>query len=159
MGPTDPALIPRTAQPALLADFPTALHVQLVESRTVATPSITLHSGMETVITAPAGSGFQLSFPAAIPTKITLTTPTAGMVDLVGGPDQAAIGAASGRFTLDFVPETGSGLRADYHDVYLRRIASNKLTTERIYTVTAPQVVIDGSVFTAGADYVFEIRS
>jgi hypothetical protein len=163
MGPPDTASIPRTAQPTLLADFPTALHVQLVEARTVAAPSITLYSGMETVIAAPAGGGFQLSFPASIPTKIKLTTPTAGTIDLVGGPDQAAIGAASGAFTLDFVPETTPGLRADYHDVYVHRIIAtsqgNQLTTDRIYTVTAPQVRIDGSAFHIAGDYVLEIRS
>jgi hypothetical protein len=163
-GPMDPGSIPAAAQPTLLGDFPTAVHIQLVEARTVTALGVTLYSGMETVIAASAGGGFKLSFPAAIPTKISLATPAAGPpVDLVGtpgGPDQLSIGAPTGAFTLDFVPETGTGLRADYHDVYLHRITSDrKLTTERIYTVTAPQVKIDGAVFTSGADYVFEIRS
>jgi hypothetical protein len=112
---------------------------------------------METVIAASAGGGFKLSFPAAIPTKIALTTPAAGKVDLVGGPDQIAVGAPTGTFTLDFVPEAGANLRADYHDVYLHRIG--QVPPVRIYTVTAPQVKIDGSVFGAGGDFVFEIRS
>jgi hypothetical protein len=161
-GPMDPSSIPNTAQPTLLGDFPTAVHVQLVEARAIAALGVTLYSGMETVIAASAGGGFKLSFPAAIPTQITLATPAAGMVDLVGppgSPDQIAVGAPTGPFTLDFVPETGVGLRADYHDVYLHRITGNALTTERIYTVTAPEVVIDGALLTPGADYVFEIRS
>lgn len=162
-GPMDPGSIPNTAQPTLLGDFPTAVHVQLVEARAVAALGVTLYSGMETVIAASAGGGFKLSFPAAIPTKFMLTTPTAGMVDLVGtatSPDQLSVGAPTGPFTLDFVPETGAGLRADYYDVYLHRITSDsKLTTERIYTVITPQVKIDGSRLTSGADYVFEIRS
>jgi hypothetical protein len=54
---------------------------------------------------------------------------------------------------------TGLGLRADYHDVILHRITAGNLTTERIYTVTQPRVRIDPGVLTAGADYVFEIRS
>jgi hypothetical protein len=161
--PTDPNTIPLTAQPTLLGDFPTAVHIQLVEPRKVAAlGDVTLYSGMETVIAASAGGGFKLSFPAAIPTRISLATPAAGTVDLVGspgGPDQLAVGATTGTFTLDFVPETGAGLRADYYDVYLHRISDNKLTIERIYTVTAPQVKIDGSRLTSGADYVFEIRS
>jgi hypothetical protein len=161
-GPTDPGSIPATAQPTLLGDFPTAVHFQLVEARAVAALGVTLYSGMETVIAASAGGGFKMSFPAAIPTKFMLTTPAAGMVNLVGttgSPDQLSVGAPTGAFILDFVPETGAGLRADYYDVYLHRISDNKLTIERIYTVTAPQVKIDGSRLTSGADYVFEIRS
>jgi hypothetical protein len=158
-GPTDPSAIPATAQPTALGDFPTAVHVQLVEARTVAALGVTLYSGMETVIAASAGGGFQMSFPAAIPTQITLDTPTKGRIDLVNATDQVAIGAPTGAFTLAFIPEAGVGLRADYHDVYLHRIRSGALTTERIYTVTASQVRIDGSMLAPGADYVFEIRS
>jgi hypothetical protein len=161
-GPTDPTLIPATAQPLMLADFPTAVHVQIVEARPVPAVGVTLYSGLETVIAASAGGGFRMSFPAAIPTKITLTTPTAGPVDLVGttgGPDQIAVGAPTGAFTLGFVPETGNGVHADYYDVYLHRISDSKLTTERIYTVTVPEVRIDGAALVPGADYVFEIRS
>lgn len=158
-GPMSPSAIPDTARPTLLGDFPTAVHVQLVEARTVLAPSVTLYSGMETVIAASAGGGFKMSFPAAIPTGITLDTPASGRVDLVNNTDQIAVGAPTGAFTLAFTPETGVGLRADYHDVYLHKITSTGLTTERIYTVTAPQVRIDGSVLASGTDYVFEIRS
>jgi len=161
-GPTVAGAIPNTAQPTLLADFFTAVHVQLVEARPVtALGSVTLFSGMETVIAAPAGGGFRLSFPAAIPTQITLTTPAGTALDLAGDSDQIPTGPLSGQFTLDFVPETGVGLRADYHDVYLHRISAGALVTppERIYTVTAPEVKIDASQLAAGADYVFEIRS
>lgn len=158
-GPMDPSLIPSTAQPSLLGNFPTAVHVQLVEARPVlAFGSLTLYSGLETVA-ASAGGAFKLSFPAAIPTQITLTTPAAGTIDLAGSPDQVAVGPSSGAFTLHFVPETGVGLRADYYDVYLHRIDGNALVTERIYTVTAPEVRIDGSRLVRGTDYVFEIRS
>src|SRR6185369_15599824 len=138
-GPMVSSAIPAAAQPALLGDFPTAVHVQLVEARVVAALGITLYSGMETVIAASAGGGFKMSFPAAIPTRITLTTPAAGQVDLANNTDQTAVGAPTGAFTLAFTPETGVGLRADYYDVYLHRIRSGALTTERIYTVTAPQ--------------------
>jgi hypothetical protein len=41
----------------------------------------------------------------------------------------------------------------------LHRIAGTALTTERIYTVTAPAVRIDGSLLVPGADYVIEVRS
>jgi hypothetical protein len=158
-GPMTSSAIPATAQPTMLGDFPTVVHVQLVEARSVSAPVVTLYSGMETVIAASAGGGFRMSFPAAIPTQITLATPAAGKVDLVDNTDQIAVGAPTGAFTLAFTPETGVGLRADYHDVYLHRISGGMLTTERIYTVTAPQVRIDGSVLAPGADYVFEIRS
>jgi hypothetical protein len=159
-GPTSSNMIPTTAQPTLLDDFPTVVHVQLVEPRMVPALGVTLYSGMETVIASSAGGGFRMSFPAAIPTRTTLATPAIGQVDLVNNTDQIAVGAPTGPFTLAFTPETGTGLRADYHDVYLHRINGGMLTTERIYTVTAPQVRIDGPMVLApGADYVFEIRS
>jgi hypothetical protein len=158
-GPMTSSTIPHTAQPTMLDDFPTVVHIQLVSSRMVTALGVTLYSGIETVIAASAGGGFKLSFPAAIPTAITLDTPATGQVNLVDNVDQIAVGAPTGAFTLAFTPETGPGLRADYHDVYLHRINGTTLTTERIYTVTAPRVRIDGSVLVPGADYVFEIRS
>lgn len=158
-GPTDPGSIPAAAQPTRLGDFPTVVHAQLVQARPVPALGVTLYSGIETVIAAPAGGTFRMSFPAAIPTRITLDTPATGRVDLANNIDQVAVGAPTGAFTFAFTPETGVGLRADYHDVYLHRISGGKLHLERIYTVTAPQVRIDGSVLVPGADYVFEIRS
>jgi len=158
-GPMTSSAIPDTAQPTMLGDFPTAVHVQLVAPRAVLALGVTLYSGMETVIAASAGGGFKMSFPAAIPTRITLDTPATGRVDLVDNIDQIPVGAPTGPFTLAFTPEPVAGLRADYHDVYLHRISGTTLTTERIYTVTAPQVRIDGAVLVPGADYVFEIRS
>ncbi|HEX8107330.1 MAG TPA: hypothetical protein VF516_06345 [Kofleriaceae bacterium] len=158
-GPMDMASIPGTARPTQLGDFPTAVHVQLVDGRPVPPLTDPLFSGMETVITASAGGGFQLSFPAAIPTGILLTTPAGGKVDLINSPEHVAVGAPTGAFLLDITPETGVGLRADYYDVYLRRITGTALTVERIYTVTAPEVRIDGARLAPGADYVFEIRS
>ncbi len=160
LGPTTSSAIPHAAQPTMLGDFPTVVHVQLVEARMVpALVGVTLYSGIETVIAASAGGGFKMSFPAAIPTGITLDTPATGRVNLIDNIDQIPVGAPTGAFTLAFTPETGAGLRADYHDVYLHRISGTTLTTERIYTVTAPRVRIDGSVLERGADYVFEIRS
>jgi hypothetical protein len=158
-GPMTSNAIPDTAQPTILRDFPKVVHIQLVEARPVAALGVTLYSGMETVIAASAGGGFRMSFPAAIPTQITLDTPAKGRVDLVNSDDQIAVGAPTGAFTLAFIPETGVGLRADYHDVYLHRISGTMLTTERIYTVTTTQVRIDSSVLVPDADYVFEIRS
>ena len=159
-GPMSSDQIPDTAQPSTLSAFPTVVHVQLVEARSVMAPSVTLYSGIEAVVAADAGGAFKLAFPAAMPTRMTLTTPDGGMLDLVDNTDQIAIGAPAGAFILDFVPESGTGLRADYHDVLLHQItATGMLTTERIYTVTAPRVRIDGSVLKAGSDYVFEIRS
>ncbi len=145
-------------QPPMLDPFPRVLHVQLVDSRQVL--GVTLNSGMETVIQSGA-SGFTMAFPAALPTQFTLATPANGMVDLVGGSDQVAVGPAIGVFELAFIPEaaTDMPLRADYYDVVLHRIVSGNLTTERIYTVTAPKVRIDGALLMPGADYVFEVRS
>ena len=158
--PSEVAL-PATAQPALLDDFPRVLNVQLASSRTAL--GVTVTSGMETVIvtsTAVAATvGFKIAFPAPIPTNILLATPANGMVDLSGDSDQVAVGPASGTFTLVFTPEAGADLRGDYYDVALHRISSGVLTTERIYTVTAPSVRIDGALLVPGADYVFEVRS
>lgn len=157
--PYNASPLPSTALPGNLGDFPLVLHVQLVDSRDAL--GVRLYSGFETVIRSP-GTGFQLSFPAAMATKITLTTPAApASLDLSGAADSVLAGAPSGPFVLDFVPESVAGLdlRADYYDVILHRITAGSLTTDRIYTVTQPHVRIDASVLAAGADYVFEIRS
>lgn len=157
------ATLPEVAQPMLLDGFPRVVHVQLVATRQVL--GVTLTSGMETVMTSALLPGsttlapFSMAFPAAIPTQMTLATPSQGSVDLAGDSDGLAIGPAAGAFTFAFVPEAGVDLRADYYDVILHRISGGALTTERIYTVTAPQVRIDGATLASGADYVFEIRS
>jgi hypothetical protein len=146
------------AQPPTLASFPRIVHVQLIDSRTAL--GVMLNSGMETVL-AEGATGFTMAFPAALPTQFTLATPGNGVVDLVGGSDQVAVGPATGTFQLAFTPEaaTDTPLRADYYDVVLHRIVAGTLTTERIYTVTAPTVRIDGALLLPGADYVFEVRS
>jgi hypothetical protein len=150
---------PMTAQPMMLDGFPHVVHVQIVNTRTVSgLGGLALTSGFETVVTSQGGQ-FDVKFPAAIPTHMTLTTPTRGIIDLSGPSEQVAVGAPTGPFTLDFTPETGAGVRADYHDVILHRIIGGALTPERIYTVTAPKVRIDGSRLLSGADYVLEIRS
>src|SRR5262249_39051136 len=82
-GPTTSGAIPDTAQPPLLGDSPTAVPARLVQARPVPALSVMLYSGLETVIAASASGGFRMSFPAAIPTQITLDTPTKGRVDLV----------------------------------------------------------------------------
>lgn len=149
--------LPDTAEPALLGDFPPVLHVQLVDTRQVL--GVVLASGQETVLASPGTAGFKMAFPAAMPTRIQLATPASGVLDLGGTTDQLATGATAGTFTLGFTPEAGSDLRADYYDVTLHRIAGGDLTSERIYTVTAPSVRIDGALLAPAADYVFEIRS
>jgi hypothetical protein len=153
--------LPQTAQPTLLDSFPRVLNVQLASSRPLLGVS-SVTSGMETVVTASADAatvGFKIAFPAAIPTGIMLATPANGMVDLAGDTDRLAAGPATGPFTLVFSPEVAPDLRVDYYDVVLHRIVGSALTTERIYTVTAPRVRIDGALLAPGADYAFEIRS
>jgi len=153
-----PSKLPGVAQPAALASSPRVLHVQLIDPREAL--GVTLASGMETVIAAPPNTTtFSIAFPAPLPLQIALATPANGTVDLAGAADEIAVGAPGGVFTLTFTPETGSDLRADYFDVVLHRFGPAGLTTERIYTVTAPQVRIDGAVLAPGADYVFEIRT
>ena len=156
--PYDVTPVPPAAQPVLLeVAFPSALHVQLVDSRRVL--GVTLLSGIETVIASSFASSFPLAFPAAMPTQITLNTRDVGRLDLSGDQDGLAVGPVLGTLTLAFVPEVGDGLRADYHDVILHRIVGGQLTTERVFTVTAPSVRIDGALLAPGADYVFEIRT
>jgi hypothetical protein len=158
--PYNAAPLPQTAQPAVLDGFTRVLHVQLVSTRQAL--GVTLASGMETVIAASADTaavGLKLAFPAPLPTTIKLATPANAMIDLSGDTEQLAVGPASGTYVLSFAPELGADLRADYYDVVLHRIAGSALTTERIYTVTAPTVRIGGSLLVPGADYVFEIRS
>jgi hypothetical protein len=158
-GPNSMQTLPPTAKP-FLNNYPVALHVQWVSNRLVAAPAITLYSGLETVVIGDS-RGTPIPFPAKMPTLIKLATPTLGTIDLADNADQIAIGEPTGTFVLSFTPEAddGTGLRADYYDVVLHGFGSNGLTTVRTYTAFAPQVVIDGSVITAGADYVFEIRS
>ena len=150
--------LPTTITPPGLAAFPRLLHVQLVDPRSVL--GIDLPSGMETVI-ASSPTGFTIAFPAPITTGMTLTTPGKGAVDLASGSEQVDIGSitATGTFRLDFTFETGADLRADYHDVVLHRFDGSTLTTDRIYTVTAPSVQIDRSVLRPGTTYVLEIRT
>lgn len=153
--PATTSSLPPTAIPAALDAFPRVLHVQLIATRQVL--GATLHAGLETVIASDAG-GFQISFPAPMATKMALTTPQRGTLDLAGPSDQLAAGSPTGTFTLDFTPEAGADLRADYHDVVLHRIANSTLTPVRIFTVTGPSVRIDGALLVPG-DYVFEIRT
>jgi len=150
---------PPTAQPAMLGAFPHVVHVQIVNPRLVTgLGGLTLTSGFEAVVTSTDNS-FVPSFPAAIPTKMTLTTPTRGMVELAGPSEQVPVGSTTGPFTLEFLPEVAAGVRADYHDVVLHRIVGTTLTPERIYTVTAPRVRIDGALLRPDTDYVLEVRS
>jgi hypothetical protein len=150
---------PMTAQPMTLAGFPHVVHVQIVNTRTVSgLGGLTLTSGFETVVTS-QGDQFDVKFPAAIPMHMVLTTPTRGVVDLSGPSERVAVGTTNGPFTLDFTSEPGTGVRVDYHDVVLHRIVGGALTPERIYTVTAPRVRIDGALLAPGTDYVLEIRA
>lgn len=153
--PAVPNPLPMSAQPLGLRSFPRILHVQLIAARRVL--GVLLTSGMETVVVSDA-SGFTLSFPAAIPTRMTLTT-SRGILDLAGATEQVDVGPPTGTFTLDFTPEVGDGLRADHHEVLLHRLSDPLLITQRIYTVTQPTVRIDAAVLLPGTDYVFEIRS
>jgi hypothetical protein len=148
--------VPDAAQPPGLEGFPRILHIQLVDPRTVL--GVTLTSGMEAALTSGL-SGFIVAFPAAIPTGMTLATPNHGVLDLAGDSEQLDAGSTDGAFRLDFTSETGTDLRADYHDILLHRLDGASLVTERIYTVTAPTVRIDGSVLRPATVYVLEIRT
>lgn len=147
--------LPNVASPAALNDFPRVLHAQLVATRQAL--GAELVAGLETVIASSAAGGFKIAFPAPLATKMTLSTST-GAIDLTGPNDQIPIGTPDS-LTLTFAPESAPDLRADYYDVLLHKIVGGALTTERIYTVTAPQVKIDVSVLARNTDYVLEIRT
>jgi hypothetical protein len=148
--------LPDTANPAPLDDFPRVFHVQLVAIRQAL--GANLASGIETVIASSAAAGFNIAFPAPLATKLILITPT-GTIDLSGPSDQMPIGSPRAALTLAFTPEAGTDLRADYHDIVLHKIIAGTLTTERIFTVTAPRVQVDGALLSPAIDYVFEIRT
>jgi len=154
--PYDAMPLPDTAQPAALDRFSRLLNVQLVSKRQVL--GVQLASGMETAIASPSSQSFKLTFPAGIPTRITLATPSNPALALDGADEQVDIGPAGGPLTLGFVPDV-VGDSADYYDVTLYQLDGGALIARRIYTVTTPQVAIDGAVLSAGATYVFEIRS
>ena len=163
-GDGHPGVPPDVAQPAGLTAFPQILHVQLVDPRAVL--GVILSSGMETVLPSmqltPTTIGFAITFPAAFPRQPMLATPGRGTIDLAGDSEQIDVGPPRGVFQLSFTPEVSTSdftVRADYHDVLLHRFDGATLTTERIYTVTAPRVVIDGSVLRSDTTYVFEIRT
>jgi len=153
---TIPNMLPDTAQPASLDRFSRLLHIQLVDTRQVL--GISLYSGMETAIASTTSTGFKVVFPAAIPTKMTLTTPANETIDLAGPTEQVPVKVTNGMFTLAFTPEPGLD-PADYYDVTLHRLDNGTLTTDRVYTVTAPQVQIDGALLAPQTVYVLEIRS
>ncbi len=155
--PYDIMPLPSITVPAELAAFSRLLHVQLVSTRRVG--GVVLASGMETAIASSEALNFKLSFPAAIPTMVSLATPTNPKIALDGAaPEQLDIGPARGTLVLDFVPEMGQA-QPDYYDVTLHQLEAGKLVTRRIYTVTAPHVELDGATLTPGVDYVLEIRS
>lgn len=163
-GDGHPGVPPDTARPGGLSSFPQILHIQLVDPRTVL--GVTLSSGMETVLTSvrlPSNElGFAITFPAAIPAQPMLATPTKGTIDLAGDSEQVDVGPAGGVFQLSFTSETSTAdftVRADYHDILLHHFESAMLVTDRIYTVTAPTVQIDGSLLRPDTTYVFEIRT
>jgi|GEM_PF-5241108 len=148
--------LPAVAQPPALDSFSRLLNVQLVSKREVL--GVALASGMETAIASPVSSKLKLTFPAAIPTQITLATPTNPTLSLESSDEQIDIGPAGKPLTLTFVSDTADS-SADYYDVTLFQLDGRALVAKRIYTVTAPQVAIDGAVLSAGATYVFQIRS
>jgi hypothetical protein len=153
---------PTAAQPGALDAFPHLLHLQITKTRTV--DGALLTSGIETVALS-AATEDDVRFPAPIPLGFTLTNPAQQALDLGGAaPEGVAVGPVGGAFTLAFAPEapsvdTPGDLRVDYYDVVLHRLADGALTAERIYTVTAPSVRLDGTVLAAGTTYVFEVRS
>jgi hypothetical protein len=147
---------PATLVPPGMAGFPRVVHMQLIDSRSVL--GVGLPSGMATVI-ALGTSEVDIEFPAPLATRTTLRTPSGSTVDLDGDSEQVAVGSTAGTFQLDFMSETGTRLRADYHDVVLHRLDGPTLTSERIYTVTAPTVRVDGSLLRPNSTYVFEIRT
>lgn len=156
------AMPPITAQPMALDAFPHLLHLQITNTRVL--DGLSLTSGIETVALT-AVSQNDVRFSAAIPIAFELTNPAQQKFALDGkAPDHVAVGPVGGAFTLRFAAEPPSmnapgDLRVDYYDVVLHRIDLGALTTERIYTVTAPAVRIDGSVLAPAAEYVFEVRS
>jgi hypothetical protein len=148
--------LPKAIEPPGLQAFPRVLHIQLVASRSFL--GIDLPSGMETVI--PLGElDVEIEFPAAMATRATLRMPSGNTVDLDGDTEPVAVDSIEGAFQLDFTSETGPRFRAHYHDVVLHRFDGTTLTTERIYTVIAPTVRIDGAVLRPNSTYVFEIRT
>lgn len=148
--------LPTAAQPAALDHFSRLLNVQLVSKREVL--GVALASGMETAIASPSSENFKLTFPAAIPTHITLATPLNSALALDGADEGVDVGPAGSPLTLSFVPDI-TDASADYYDVTLYQLDSGALVARRIYTVTTSQVAIDGAVLARGATYVFAIRS
>jgi len=154
--PYNAAPLPPAVVPSTLDQFPVILHAQIVDSRKVG--NINFYSGLEAVLT-PSSGRFQMTFPAALATVIKLATPAAAApLDLAGDADQVAAGAPTGMFVLSFSTEMNEE-RPDFYNVLLHKLVGDTLTTERIYTVTTPEVRIDPSVLVGGAEYVFEIRS
>jgi len=144
------------AQPAALDPFSRIMHVQLYSTRTV--DGVALVSGMESATLGATFTGFVPTFPAAIPVAVQLEAAGGGMTDLLGPSEGVAVGPP-GRFTVHITPEAEAGVRADYYDVTLHRFDAGGLTTERIYTVISPEVVLDAASLAPAADYVLEIRS
>jgi hypothetical protein len=144
------------AQPPKLAAFSRLLNVQLYSTRTLDSDRISLSSGMSSAVLADGFANLAPRFLAAIPAAVRLEAPGKAL-DLIEDPDGVAFGPPA-RATLTITPEATPGTRADYYDVILHRIAGGQLTTERVYTITSPVLVIEAAALTSG-DYVLEIRS
>jgi hypothetical protein len=148
------------AQPVDPGAFPYVLHAQVVTTRKAL--GVSLSSGLETVIQSSSSSDFKLAFPAPLAMSVTLSTSDGNQHVLAGAPaltDGGVLSTTTGALELTFTVEASADLRADYHDVVLHGFSGGGLTTVRVFTVTAPQVKIDGSLLAPGSDYVFEIRT
>jgi hypothetical protein len=97
-----------------------------------------------------------------------LTSSIKGAIDLAADSEQIDIGPLRDSMSqpialqLSFTSEVSTSdltVRADYHDILLHRFDGALLTTDRIYTVTAPTVQIDSTVLRPDTTYVFEIRT
>lgn len=153
---TDPGVTKSVHLPGTLFDaFSSMFHAQRYGSRTVG--GIELVSGMAGAVVATNLVNLTAVFPAAIPLAVSLDV-GGTKADLIAGAEGASI--AAGAATLQITPEATAGTGADYYDVVLHRLdtVAGGLTTERVYTVIAPQVSLAAGTLKANTDYVFEIR-
>jgi hypothetical protein len=149
--PTIPAYHPS----GLEGSFVEVLHAEAASPRVVS--GANLVSGMA-VVTPRTGKSFAPDFAAPAVTLATLTGPGGDVVRLFDPSlldEHVPVTDRGGAMRLDltlFGP-------ADYVEVTLHQVKDNAAVAVRRYVVVGTAVQIDPALFTAGAEYAFEVRT
>jgi len=143
--------IPDFHDSALGSNFTAVLHAEATIVRDV--DGLTLTSGMA-VVAERSGIEPMVSYAPAFAAPTIMKASLAG-VDLLGAADHVPVPDRATPLSLTLELTGGD----DYTEVTLHQVAGGALQPVRRYTVFGPSVDIDPTTFSAGGEYVFEIRT